>query len=76
MEFSSPCITPKPPLGCLFLYTTTEFSILLVKCIYYPLLVVQVGSDDVDKKGDKVIKKDFKALGQLVDETGVQAMFY
>lgn len=47
----------------------------MVKGRYYPLLVVQFGSDDVDKKGARVIKKDCKALGGLVDRTGVQAAF-
>lgn len=58
-----------------FRHTEIEFSILVIKCVYYPLLVVQVDSDDVDKKGARVIEKDFKALGLLVDGTGVQAAF-
>lgn len=42
---------------------------------YYPLLVVQVGSEDVNRRGTKVIKKDFKALGQSVHGTGTQVIF-
>lgn len=61
IEFSSLCISPKPSLCFLLLYTI-EFSILVVKCRYYPLMVVQAGRDDVDKKSTRVIKKDFKAL--------------
>lgn len=38
-----------------FRHTEIEFSILMVKCVCYPLLVVQVDSDDVDKKGARVI---------------------
>lgn len=33
-----------------------------------------MGSDEVDKKSTRVIKKDFKALDQLVDGTGVQVL--
>lgn len=36
---------------------------------YYPLLVFQAGSDEVDKKGIRVISKEFKTQGQLTDES-------
>ncbi|KFP05974.1 hypothetical protein N300_12226, partial [Calypte anna] len=42
---------------------------------YYPLLVVQAGSDDIAGRSTKVIKKDFKALGRLVDGSGAQVVF-
>lgn len=41
----------------------------------YPLLVVQDGSGEVNKKGTRVIKRDFKGLVQLVDGAGVQVVF-
>ncbi|KFV62420.1 hypothetical protein N307_01705, partial [Dryobates pubescens] len=42
---------------------------------YYPLLVIQAGSDEIDKKGTRAIKKEFKALGQLIDGAGAQEVF-
>lgn len=42
---------------------------------YSPLLVAQVGRDKVDEKSPRAIKKDFKALGQLVEGTGAQVVF-
>ncbi|XP_017680704.1 PREDICTED: uncharacterized protein LOC108502346 [Lepidothrix coronata] len=36
---------------------------------------VFVGSDEIDKRGTRAIKKDFKALGQLVDGTAAQVVF-
>ncbi|KFV62115.1 hypothetical protein N307_03715, partial [Dryobates pubescens] len=43
---------------------------------YYPLLVIQAGSDEIDKKGMRAIKKEFKALGQLIDGAGAQVVFF
>jgi len=37
---------------------------------YYPLLVVQVGSDEVRDKSTQEIKSDFRALGRQVNESG------
>lgn len=34
---------------------------------YYPLLIVQVGSNEVDERSLRAIKWDFRGLGQLVD---------
>ena len=42
---------------------------------YYPLLVVQVGSDEVAEKSLGTIKKDFRGLGQVVDGVGMQVVF-
>ncbi|KFO98751.1 hypothetical protein N300_01915, partial [Calypte anna] len=41
---------------------------------YYPLLVVQAGTDDSNGRSTKAIKKDFKALGHLVDGSGAQGV--
>ena len=40
---------------------------------YYPLLVVQVGSDEIAGRNPKAIKRDFRALGRLVE--GAQVVF-
>jgi len=42
---------------------------------YYPLLVMQVGSDEIMERSPKAIKRDFRALGQLVDGSGTQVVF-
>jgi len=42
---------------------------------YYPLLVVQVGSDEVRTKSVQEIKRDFRALGQQVKGSGAQVVF-
>ena len=42
---------------------------------YYPLLVFQVGSDEVGRRSPKSIKRDFRALGQRLKGSGTQVMF-
>ena len=42
---------------------------------YYPLLIVQAGSDEDSEKSLRTIKRNFRALGQLVDGAGVQVVF-
>ena len=42
---------------------------------YYPLLVMQVGSDEVAERSPKVMKRDFRALGRLVEGSGAQVVF-
>ncbi|RMC06501.1 hypothetical protein DUI87_15937 [Hirundo rustica rustica] len=42
---------------------------------YYPLLILQAGSDQIEKRGVKAIKREFRALGQEVDRTGIQVVF-
>ncbi|KFV63962.1 hypothetical protein N307_13186, partial [Dryobates pubescens] len=42
---------------------------------YCPLLVIQAGSEEIDKKGTRVIKKEFKDHGQLIDGARAQVVF-
>ena len=42
---------------------------------YYPLLIFQVGSDEVATRSLRAIKRDFRALGQLVKGSGAQVVF-
>ncbi|EOA97796.1 PDZ and LIM domain protein 5, partial [Anas platyrhynchos] len=42
---------------------------------YYPLLIIQAGTDDIDNRSLKAIKRDFRGLGRLVDGAGVQVVF-
>ena len=42
---------------------------------YYPLLLFHVGADEVAVSSPRVIKKEFKALGRLVKESGAQVIF-
>jgi len=41
---------------------------------YYPLLVMQVGGDEVAERSPKAIKRDFRALGRLVEGSGTQVV--
>ncbi|XP_053857559.1 uncharacterized protein LOC128820755 [Vidua macroura] len=42
---------------------------------YYPLLILQAGSDEIEKRSVRAIKRDFRALGQVVNRTGAQTVF-
>ena len=42
---------------------------------YYPLLVFQVGSDNISRRSIKSMKRDFRALGKLIKGSGAQVMF-
>jgi len=42
---------------------------------YYPLLVMQVGGDEIAERSPKAIKRDFRALGQLVEGSEAQVVF-
>jgi len=42
---------------------------------YYPLLVMQVGGDEIAKRSSKTIKRDFRALGRRVEGSGAQVVF-
>jgi len=42
---------------------------------YYPLVIFQVGSDEVATRSPRTIKRDFRTLGQLVKGSGAQAVF-
>ncbi|TRZ16813.1 hypothetical protein HGM15179_010322 [Zosterops borbonicus] len=41
----------------------------------YPLLILQAGSDEIEKRSVKAIKREFRALGHVVDKTGTQVVF-
>jgi len=43
---------------------------------YYPLLVMQVGGDEIAERSPKAIKRDFRALGRLVEGSGAQVVFF
>ena len=42
---------------------------------YYPLLIVQSSSDEVADRSLRAIKDDFKGVGRLVDNAGIQEVF-
>ncbi|TRZ06778.1 hypothetical protein HGM15179_020329 [Zosterops borbonicus] len=42
---------------------------------YYSLLILQAGSDEIEKKSARAIKRDFRALGHLIDRAGPQIVF-
>ena len=42
---------------------------------YYPLLVMQVGGDEIAERSPNAIKRDFRALGQPVEGSGAQVVF-
>jgi len=42
---------------------------------YYPLLIMQVGGDEITERSPKAIKRDFRALGRLVEGSGEQVVF-
>jgi len=42
---------------------------------YYPLLIVQAGNDEVADRSLRAIKNDFRGLGRLVDNAGIQVVF-
>ena len=52
-----------------------KFPSLIWPSDYYPLLIVQAGSDEVAEKSLRIIKNDFRGLGQLVDRVSVQVIF-
>jgi len=43
--------------------------------VYYPLLVLQAGSDEVTERSLRAIKRNFRWLGQFVDREEVQLVF-
>ena len=42
---------------------------------YYPLLVMQVGGDEITERSPEAIKRGFTVLGRLVEGSGVQVVF-
>lgn len=52
------------------------FDFQLVCSVYYPLLVVQVGSNEADERSTRIAKRNFKALGCLLGQTGAQVVLF
>ena len=52
-----------------------KLPILIQTSDYYPLLIAQASSDEISEKSLRIIKKDFRGLGWLVDGMGVQVVF-
>ena len=42
---------------------------------YYPLLVFQVGSDDITRRSPKAMKRDIRSLGKVIKGSGAQIVF-
>ena len=42
---------------------------------YFPLLIVQVGSDEIALRSLQTMKRDFRGLGHLVQGAGAQVIF-
>ena len=42
---------------------------------YYLMLILQAGSDEMGKRSVRAIKRDLRALGQVVGRTGAQVVF-
>lgn len=42
---------------------------------YYPLLMVQAGSNEVVERSLRIVKKDFMVLGWLMDKADIQVIF-
>lgn len=54
---------------------TERLSGLIQPSDYYPLLILQAGSDEIEKRSVKAIRKDFRVLGQVVGRAGAQVVF-
>lgn len=52
-----------------------KLSDLVQPSDYYPLLVFQVGSDEIITRRARAMKRDFRALGRLVRGSGAQVVF-
>lgn len=55
---------------------TEKLPGLMQSSDYYPLLILQAGSDGTEKKSTRTIKRDFRALSRVVDRAGAQAVFF
>jgi len=42
---------------------------------YFPLLLVQVGSDEIAQRSLQTMRRDFRGLGHLVQGAGAQVIF-
>ena len=54
---------------------SSKLPSLICPSDYYPLLIVQAGSDEVADRSLGTIKNDFRGLGRLVDGVGIQVVF-
>jgi len=54
---------------------TRKLPSLVQSVDYYPLLFFHVDEDEVAVRSPRVIKRDFRALGWLVRESGAQVIF-
>uniref|UniRef100_A0A672URF4 SGNH hydrolase-type esterase domain-containing protein n=1 Tax=Strigops habroptila TaxID=2489341 RepID=A0A672URF4_STRHB len=54
---------------------TERLPALVSPADYYPLLVVHVGARDIDSSCLEDIKKDYRALGEVVKGSGAQIVF-
>ncbi|RMC15471.1 hypothetical protein DUI87_07663 [Hirundo rustica rustica] len=54
---------------------TERLPALIQPSDYYPLLILQAGSDEIEKRSVKEIKRDLRALGQVIDRAGAQVVF-
>ena len=61
--------------GVLVRDTSRKPSSLIHPSGYYPLLIVQVSSDEVTERRLRNNKRDFRTLGWLVDRAGIQVVF-
>ena len=52
-----------------------ELPTLILPSDYYPLLIVQASSNEVTERNLRIIKEDFRGLGQLLDGEGTQVVF-
>jgi len=53
----------------------TKLPGLMQPSDYYPLLVMQVGGDELVERSPKAIKRDFRALGRLVEGSTAHVVF-
>lgn len=52
-----------------------KISRLIHPSDYYPLLIIQAGSEEVGKQSLRSIKKDFRGMGRILEGAGVQVIF-
>lgn len=54
---------------------TRKHSDLVLPSDYHSLLVIKVGSDEIEGRSCRKIKRDFRALGNFVKRIGTQDVF-
>ena len=62
-------------LSLVLIFVNIVFQHTLRPSDYYPLLVRQVGGDEIAERSPKAIKRDFRALGRQVEGSGAQVVF-